>query len=618
MMSQDKLGLCLSGGGFRAALFHIGTLAALAERELLHKIEVISTVSGGSIIGAYYYLKVKQLLEGKRPGCPNPAPAAYIEIVKEIERDFLEAVQKNIRMRLFYNPYKTARMLLEEEYSRGDRISELLNEYFYNCIALVDGIRLKDIHITPSNIKQHLGEEGVFTLQEYNDKAPCKIPILIINATCLNTGHPWHFTGSWIGEPQRSKLYEREQNTNFVLPQLRFDGFYQDDRKRKVESWQLDAMSKIMLSDAVAASAAVPGIFPPLPLHKLYKNSSGDEIVVELSDGGVFDNQGLDALLDAQCTHIIVSDACGQLEDEKLLPTDLIKVSQRANDVMMERIRGYGFFNLNLRQEGCSRLPKDDQLHKDICFIQNSTFTHLRQLAPNTSALPGLPGPENKCGGVVYRLSGLRTDLDAFSDLEAYTLMYQGYSLAMDKLEHASIGNTPPSIPAEQWRFLNIRKVIKDDLYRLTKHIKVGKKQFFKVFWLSPGKSWAWLLFLVSPVITFVGFWLYANWNNSMHIQIPAFNGKELIVNGVAVLIALLPISAKVREWFKTIPLLRKAKRNPISEASSYIIGMLVMALSMLASIVIFVYLSIFNETFLRVGRLENVTDLHKANQQGE
>ena len=47
-----KLGLALSGGGFRASLFHIGVLAALAERDLLRHVDVLSCVSGGSILGA--------------------------------------------------------------------------------------------------------------------------------------------------------------------------------------------------------------------------------------------------------------------------------------------------------------------------------------------------------------------------------------------------------------------------------------------------------------------------------------------------------------------------------------------------------------------------------------
>src|SRR5262245_3875403 len=41
-----RIGLSLSGGGFRAALFHIGVLARLAELDLLRHVEVISCVSG--------------------------------------------------------------------------------------------------------------------------------------------------------------------------------------------------------------------------------------------------------------------------------------------------------------------------------------------------------------------------------------------------------------------------------------------------------------------------------------------------------------------------------------------------------------------------------------------
>ena len=39
---DGKLGIALSGGGFRASLFHIGVLAALAEKDELRKIEIIS------------------------------------------------------------------------------------------------------------------------------------------------------------------------------------------------------------------------------------------------------------------------------------------------------------------------------------------------------------------------------------------------------------------------------------------------------------------------------------------------------------------------------------------------------------------------------------------------
>jgi predicted acylesterase/phospholipase RssA len=50
-----KIGLALSGGGSRAIAFHLGCLRALNRLGLLGRVEVLSTVSGGSVIGAYYH-----------------------------------------------------------------------------------------------------------------------------------------------------------------------------------------------------------------------------------------------------------------------------------------------------------------------------------------------------------------------------------------------------------------------------------------------------------------------------------------------------------------------------------------------------------------------------------
>lgn len=47
------------------------------------RVEVLSTVSGGSIVGAYYYLKIKELFEGRRSDYPKkaapPALQAYFD-----------------------------------------------------------------------------------------------------------------------------------------------------------------------------------------------------------------------------------------------------------------------------------------------------------------------------------------------------------------------------------------------------------------------------------------------------------------------------------------------------------------------------------------------------------
>ncbi|MGZ2452726.1 putative acylesterase/phospholipase RssA [Rhizobium ruizarguesonis] len=54
-MTGDRapfIALALSGGGARAMAFHLGCLRALHHRGILDKVKVMSTVSGGSVIGA--------------------------------------------------------------------------------------------------------------------------------------------------------------------------------------------------------------------------------------------------------------------------------------------------------------------------------------------------------------------------------------------------------------------------------------------------------------------------------------------------------------------------------------------------------------------------------------
>ena len=47
---EDRLGLCLSGGGYRAMLYHLGALVRLNELGLLSELREVASVSGGSII----------------------------------------------------------------------------------------------------------------------------------------------------------------------------------------------------------------------------------------------------------------------------------------------------------------------------------------------------------------------------------------------------------------------------------------------------------------------------------------------------------------------------------------------------------------------------------------
>ena len=52
MSERADVGICLSGGGFRASLYGLGVLRYLAEAQVLPRTAVVCGVSGGSVAAA--------------------------------------------------------------------------------------------------------------------------------------------------------------------------------------------------------------------------------------------------------------------------------------------------------------------------------------------------------------------------------------------------------------------------------------------------------------------------------------------------------------------------------------------------------------------------------------
>src|SRR5436190_23289490 len=80
---QEGIALCLSGGGYRAMLFHVGALWRLNEAGYLPKLERISSVSGGSMTSGILALAWKDLdfdANGHALGFQN----AFVEPVRKL------------------------------------------------------------------------------------------------------------------------------------------------------------------------------------------------------------------------------------------------------------------------------------------------------------------------------------------------------------------------------------------------------------------------------------------------------------------------------------------------------------------------------------------------------
>lgn len=61
---RKPLGLSLSGGGFRATLFHLGAIRRLNELGVLKQVTTLSSVSGGSILNGFLAARLKGPLAG--------------------------------------------------------------------------------------------------------------------------------------------------------------------------------------------------------------------------------------------------------------------------------------------------------------------------------------------------------------------------------------------------------------------------------------------------------------------------------------------------------------------------------------------------------------------------
>ena len=328
--SVERLGLGLSGGSFRASFFHIGILAQMAEQGLLRHVEVISAVSGGSIIGALYYLHLKKLLESLPDS--GITDQHYVDIVKTIEADFLKATEKNIRMSTFTNFKANFKMVLFE-YSRSDRIAELYNEWLYQTVlsGAANPVQMQELKIYPKD------DRSDFHPLLHNGPRKAKVPILVLNATSLNSGRNWQFTAQTMGEPPTPDTDEIDKKP---IRLRRADGY--DNMVAEPINQQT-----FPLGHAVAASACVPVLLDPMAVSNLYYNRKDKEnIRVQLVDGGASDNQGIEGLLQYNCTCFVISDAGGQMGTENNPGVDTVPVALRVGSILQDRARTEGLLHL--------------------------------------------------------------------------------------------------------------------------------------------------------------------------------------------------------------------------------------------------------------------------------
>lgn len=472
-----KIGLALSGGGFRASLYHIGVLAQLAELDLLRKVEVLSCVSGGSILGAHYYLKVRHLLQTKTDA--EITREDYIQLVHEMVDEFVAGVQKNIRTRVAVNPFKNFRIFWSNEYSRTFRIAELYEEHLYSRVkdGHTDGPRwLNELTIAPlTKIDGEIFNDTSFAPKYQNWRRDAKVPILVLNAATLNTGHTWQFTATWMGEAPAG--IDSEIDGNERLRRMYYGDAPEDHQK-------------IRLGQAAGASAAVPGVFAPLTFDNLYPDR-----IIRLADGGVADNQGVASLLEQDCRVMLVSDASGQMESQSASSAKILGVLLRSNSIFQARIREAEYHDLKgRRRSSLLRGFMFVHLKGDLSVDPVDWIDCLDPYDPRDDVQPLWRRDRYTRYGIAkdvqQLLSALRTDLDSFSEAEAYALMTSAYRMTEFQItQEKCVDDFVEPTQSEPWKFLEIEEYMrgagKGNKY-LKKLLTVGSSSAFKVWQIDP------------------------------------------------------------------------------------------------------------------------------------
>ena len=266
--NRDLLvGVALSGGGSRAALFGAAGLQALARMRtpdgasLIEKVSHLSSVSGGSIAATYYALK-KPGRDVKVIDGDGRLSDAYREFFEQYEA----AVSQNFERSLIWRQLLSFRWINSALAART--LAEILQK------RLFDDARMQDVSMR----EQHGDSPG-----------------LVINTTLYNNGRRFALTAL----PGEAFDYDFFVDLERAVQQrggvMETTPYIRERWKRLRPMTPLDIHMDPctgLLAGAVAASASFPPLVGPITLQV-----GGEKTYWHAGDGGLYENQGIEVLL---------------------------------------------------------------------------------------------------------------------------------------------------------------------------------------------------------------------------------------------------------------------------------------------------------------------------------
>lgn len=298
---KNEFGVAFSGGGYRATTYHIGTINALHDLGALKKVNVIATNSGGSITGAYYALH------------------AQSKTTSEIVEGLQKGLKGNVITSALFHPRILIGLVILLLLLIGVICFPFVCMPWWSLACLVALILLIlkfQFELVPLSMGIRKAYDKFFfhgkTLTDIVDS-----PILVMNATNVETGKLWSFSKNKMDD----YTYRYEMNPPVLFKTDRFP-----------------------LSRAVNASSCVPFAFTPVRIPHQFFVNSGDTNRVHpyLIDGGIYDNQGIHKLIQQgssfECKTVLVSDA-GAGTGWQSNQSNVLSLLIRVTDIFMLRTK---------------------------------------------------------------------------------------------------------------------------------------------------------------------------------------------------------------------------------------------------------------------------------------
>ncbi len=254
---EQIVGVALSGGGSRASVFSAAVLEALWERGYIDLVTHISSVSGGSVAGAYFAANL--------PSCDTlQSTTEQMACWRAFFAEF------KLAMRSHFFRAMVARQASRFRLASNTRLAISLQETL--DAQFLDGMTFGDLAARNASMV----DDGLFP------------PVLLINATSYDNGRRVVFSNMCLSENPPAPV-DGIGNSPLDDPALRGLGITPPDCDQP-------APRDMPLSLAVTTSAAFPGLVGPITI-KVPATCDGEALEYwHLADGGLADNTGLDSI----------------------------------------------------------------------------------------------------------------------------------------------------------------------------------------------------------------------------------------------------------------------------------------------------------------------------------